>query len=182
MICKSLKLTKMYVCTFHVHTNETTLCNLSTEWIIIVRRLLVTHISSWHMTHSSEQPRLFQTPAQSEHCNYFDQLWNDISYSTSRIRTFHTSSSSTRSAAESVALGWGVAPVSGHLHLGRARIAKVGVMKVNVPPWRIGNLRIHKGYLFCVKTILCIIIKALAVIIENNIIFLSLNYRSHKNL
>lgn len=46
--------------------------------------------------------------------------------------------------------------MSGHLHLGRARIAKVGVMKVNVPPWRIGNLQSHKECLFCSEAILFI--------------------------
>lgn len=29
---------------------------------------------------------------------------------------------------------------SGHFHFGRARMARVGVMKLKVPPWRIGNL------------------------------------------
>lgn len=33
----------------------------------------------------------------------------------------------------------------GHCHFGRARIARVGVMKLKVPPWRIGNLQVDKA-------------------------------------
>lgn len=33
---------------------------------------------------------------------------------------------------------------AGHCHLGRARMARVGVMKLKVPPWRIGNLQVSK--------------------------------------
>lgn len=32
---------------------------------------------------------------------------------------------------------------AGHCHLGRARMARVGVMKLKVPPWRIGNLQVR---------------------------------------
>lgn len=63
-VSRSPKLTKMYVCTYHMHMNEITKYNLSTKWIIFVHQslflVLVTHIYFWHMTHSQEQTHLFQ--------------------------------------------------------------------------------------------------------------------------
>lgn len=129
-ICESPKLTKMYVLTFHSHSGS----------LSSIRHYL---FCSWHTF-----PFDTWLAAKNRHT----QVWN-VFYSTSRMRTFHTSSPSTRRAAESVVFGWAVALMSGHLHLGRARIAKVGVMKVNVPPWRIGNLRSHKERLFCSEAI-----------------------------
>lgn len=32
---------------------------------------------------------------------------------------------------------------AGHCHFGRASMARVGVMKLKVPPWRIGNLQVR---------------------------------------
>lgn len=67
---------------------------------------------------------------------------------TSRILTIQTSSGLSvivgpepfwvNTAAAAVAVG------AGHFHFGRASMAKVGVMKLKVPPWRIGNLRVSE--------------------------------------
>lgn len=61
---------------------------------------------------------------------------------TSRIRAIHTSSGfsvCTGPVPFCVSTDSGVLG-AGHFHFGRASMAKVGVMKLKVPPWRIGNL------------------------------------------
>lgn len=68
----------------------------------------------------------------------------NLSFFTSRILDIHTSSDSSTSrgwvsfaiSTDSIAGALGF----GHRHLGKARIARVGVIKLKVPPWRIGNL------------------------------------------
>lgn len=81
---------------------------------------------------------------------------------TSRILDIHTSSDSSTSrrrvsfavSTDSIAGDLGL----GHCHLGKARIARVGVIKLKVPPWRIGNLhasmRKRKQIFLLLKTLL----------------------------
>lgn len=62
---------------------------------------------------------------------------------TSRIRTIQTSSGWSVSAGPEpfwVNTAAAAAVGAGHFHFGRASMARVGVMKLKVPPWRIGNL------------------------------------------
>lgn len=75
---------------------------------------------------------------------------------TSRIRVIQTSSGLSAASREPVLFWMPPAELwSGHFHFGRARMARVGVMKLKVPPWRIGNLKVRgQGchLWFCTKT------------------------------
>ena len=72
-------------------------------------------------------------------------------YFTSRIRDIQTSSESSTCKGLvpfcncTGSITGAVGP--GHCHFGKARMARVGVMKLKVPPWRIGNLKVSTAWI-----------------------------------